>query len=254
MEYAALTFWMVVIVFSALGVHQLWSSLLQPRLVNSILLPGTLVATLGHIVGLLVTGGTVNDTTLVKDDDTGEPQTGSTESSTRIPIVGTVINALLPMVGCAVAIWGVSRYFGSEIVGAMEGTGFDQFLLPTSLTLFFSTIRESLNLVEQLVKVITASDLSNWKTLLFLYLAICLTVRMAPLSGNVRGSLGAIFLAGILAFIIGQITRSPGAQPLASVWPLVTFCVAVLLFLLIISLLVTGTVSLFRTVLGQDSK
>ena len=52
MEYAAMTFWMLVIIFAALGVHHLWSSLIQPKVVNSILLPGTLIATLGHIFGL----------------------------------------------------------------------------------------------------------------------------------------------------------------------------------------------------------
>ena len=109
MEYAAMTFWLVVIVFTALGVHQLWSSLIQPRMVNMLLLPGTLVAQLGYILGLLITGGTVNNTTLIKDDDSGEPETGS-EVKTRVPIVGTIVVALLPMIGCAAAIYAVAHY------------------------------------------------------------------------------------------------------------------------------------------------
>lgn len=250
MEYAALTFWLFVIVFTALGVHQLWSSLVQPKIVNSVLLPGTLVAQLGHILGLLVTGGTVNNTTLVKDNDSCEPETGG-DTKSRVPVIGSIIIALLPMVGCTIAIYWVARYFGGEILSAMQATQFDQFVLPTSLPAFFVTIRGVLSLVEQFVNIIRASDLGNWHTILFLYLVVCLTVRMAPLTGNLRGSLGAILLFGIIAFLVGQITKSETGA-FGSAWPLIVFCVAVLVFLLIVSLILTGIVNLFRTVL--DSK
>lgn len=250
MEYAAMTFWLFVILFSALGVHRLWSAVLQPKIVNSILLPGTLVAQLGHILGLLVTGGTVNNTTLVKDNDSCEPETGD-DTQSRVPVVGSIIIALLPMAGCAVAIYWTAHYFGAEILSAMNQVQFNQMLLPTSLPAFFLTLRGGLSLVEHLVAVVRASDLHNWQTLVFLYLVICLTVRMAPLTGNLRGSLGAIFLFGVIAFLIGQVTKTQ-SQAFGSAWPLIIFCVAVLLFLLIFSLIVTGAVRLIRTVL--DSK
>ncbi|HSW46259.1 MAG TPA: hypothetical protein VLM89_11885, partial [Phycisphaerae bacterium] len=115
MEYAAITFWLLVIVFSALGVHRLWSGLVQPKVVNTVLLPGTLVATLGHILGLLITGGTVENTSLIKDDESGEPQTGK-DPKPRVPIFGAVIIALLPLIGCAIAIFAVSHYIGSPIL------------------------------------------------------------------------------------------------------------------------------------------
>ncbi len=248
-EYASLTFWMLVIVFSALGVHRLWSSLVQPKIVNSLLLPGTLVAQLGHVLGLLVTGGTVNNTSLVKDDDSGEPQQDeSTES--RVPVVGPIIIALLPMVGCAVAIYWVSRYFGSDIVQNMSSVSVDSVHLPTSVPFLFELLRQALMMVERLIYVVASSNYTRWETLLFLYLVICLTVRMAPLTGNLRGSLGAIFVFGILAFLIGQFTKTE-AGPLASAWPLVSFSVAVLLFLLMFSLILKGVVGLVRTLFGQ---
>ncbi len=249
MEYAAMTFWLLVIVFSALGVHRLWSALLQPKIVNSILLPGTLVATLGHILGLLITGGTVDNTTLITDDDSGEPQTGA-DPKPRVPIIGAVIIALLPMVGCAAAIYAVSRYFGTPIIQGLTEQFRPQLHLPTSYPLFFEMLREVLTLVERLIAVVLASDLTNWQTLLFLYLAICLTVRMAPLTGDLRGSLGAIFVTGIIAFLISRMTASAG-DTVASTWPLITFSVAVLLFLLMVSLLITGVVGLARTLFGK---
>ena len=250
MVYATITFWLLVIVFSALGVHRLWSSLIQPKVVNSILLPGTLVATLGHILGLLITGGTVENTSLVKDDESGEPQTGK-DPKPKVPIIGAVVIALLPMVGCASAIYAASRYFGSPILQAMTAEPGQQLWLPTSLPLFFELLRESLSLVERLVNVVWASDLTDWRTLLFLYLAVCLTVRMAPLTGNLRGALGAIFVTGVLAFLIGKATAST-PEALAPTWPLINFSVAVLLFLLIVSLLITGAVKLAKTLFGQS--
>jgi hypothetical protein len=249
MEYAAMTFWLLVIVFTALGVHQLWSSLIHPRVVNSILLPGTLVAQLGYVLGLLVTGGTVNNTSLITDDESGEPQT-DTDTQTRVPVIGTIIIALLPMIGCAVAIYWVSRYLGSEILTGMSAESVQRFALPTSLPLFFAILHGTLELVQQLVAVIRSANLTDWRTLLFLYLAICLTVRMAPLTGNVRGALGAIFLTGVLAFLVGQLAGSASGA-LASAWPLISFTVAVLLALLIISLVVKGSVALFKTCMGE---
>lgn len=246
MEYAQMTFWLLVIVFTALGVHRLWSSLLQPKVVNSVLLPGTLVAQLGHVLGLLVTGGTVNNTTLIKDDESCEPETGD-DTKSKVPLVGTVIIALLPMLGCAVAIYWVSRYLGSSILSGMETASLSKLALPTSLGLFFGMLRQSVNLIEQLVDVVRRHNLTDWHNLLFLYLAICLTVRMAPLTGNIRGALGAILLTGLLAFLAGQIMKSANGS-MDSAWPLITFSVAVLLVLLIVSLLVKGAVCLVKTV------
>ncbi len=107
-----------------------------------------------------------------------------------------------------------------------------------------------LELTEHLIAVIRSCNLTDWRTLLFLYLVICLTVRMAPLTGNVRGALGAILLTGILAFLISKIFDS-GQGPIASAWPLITFSAAVLLLLLIVSLLLKGIVGLIKTCSGS---
>ena len=120
MEYAAMTFWLFVIVFSALGVHKITCSLVRPKILNTMLLPGTLVAQLGYILGLLITGGTVNNTSLIKDDDSGEPQTGK-DTETRIPVIGAIVVALLPMIGCGVdpqAIGRISWVMSARICGA----------------------------------------------------------------------------------------------------------------------------------------
>ncbi len=42
--YLSLTFWLLVIVLTAWGVHRILADLLKPKVLNTILLPGTLVA------------------------------------------------------------------------------------------------------------------------------------------------------------------------------------------------------------------
>ena len=58
-------------------------------------------------------------------------------------------------------------------------------------------------------------------------------------------------MTGVLAFLIGKATAST-PEALAPTWPLINFSVAVLLFLLIVSLLITGAVKLAKTLFGQS--
>jgi hypothetical protein len=97
MLYATTAFWLMVIVLSAWGVHSLWSGMVKPRVVNIVLLPGTLVAQMGHVLGLLITGATVSNTALIKDDETGAPLQ-SENAQPRIPIIGPVIIGMLPLI------------------------------------------------------------------------------------------------------------------------------------------------------------
>ena len=246
-----MTCWLVVIVFSALAVHRIWTSLAPPKVVNAILLPGTLVAQLGHVVGLLVTGGTVTDTTLIKDDDSGEPQTGG-DGKSRVPVIGPVVIAMLPMLACGVAIYVVSQYMGQDIRGRMSHEGIPRFL-PTTLPAFWQLLRDGVSLVEQLVEAIRGSDFRDWRTWAFLYLVVCLTVRMAPLPGTLRGAIGAIIVLGLAAALLGMLftTKGTGPSALERAWPLITFSTATLLFLLLASLCVRGAVDLAKILFGQ---
>jgi len=254
MEYAAMTCWLVVIVFSALAVHRIWTNMAPPKVVNAILLPGTLVAQLGHVVGLLVTGGTVTDTTLIKDDDSGEPQTGG-DGKSRIPVVGPVVIAMLPMLACGLAIYIVSQYMGQDIRGRMSQEVIPR-ILPTTLPAFWQMLRDGITLVEQLVEAIRDSNFSDWHTWAFLYLVVCLTVRMAPLPGTLRGAIGAIIVLGLATALLGMLltTKGPGPTALDRAWPLITFSTAMLLLLLLVSLCVRGGVDLAKILFGQSKK
>ncbi len=248
MVYAAWTFWLLVVVLAAWGVRELLTGLIKPRVLNAVLLPGTLVGVAGHALGLLVTGATIRDTTLIKDDDSGEPGT-TADPQPRIPVVGPIIIGMLPLIACAAAIHFAAAYLGRPILGTIR-TNIVGPTLPTSLAALWQLLRDLVTLLESFIAAIRASDLTNWKTLLFLYLTTCLTVRMAPFPGTARGTLGAILFLGILAGLLTwlfDLEQSAGAK----VWPIVNLAVATLLALLLIALLIRGAALLVQIIRSE---
>jgi hypothetical protein len=249
MLYAALTFWLLVIVFSAWGVHRIWSGLIKPRVVNSVLLPGTLVAQLGHVLGLLVTGNSVQNTSLMGDDENGAPQSATPERQ-RLPIVGSVIVALLPLVACGTCLHVAAEYWGQDFLAPLSA---DSHVLlpaglPTSITGVWELLHDGLALAQMISDTAWRADFGQWQTAAFLYLAICLTVRMAPFEGNLRGSVGAILVSGVLIGIAASLVPSFRLLLVDTSWPVLGFAVGTLLFLLLVSLAVLGVVRLVRLV------
>jgi hypothetical protein len=243
MLYVALTFWLLVAVIAAWGVHRLWCSMLPARAVNILLLPGTLIALLGHIVGLLVTGATVTSATLYKDDGSGDPET-TTNPKPRIPVVGAVVIGMLPLLACGAGVYFTSRYLGDELIRRLpSGTiGPD---LPRTVPAVFEFLRAQITLVESLVLALRASDFSDWRTGVYLYLLVCLTIRMAPFEGTVRGALAAIVLLG--AGAAGITSLFEVADPRVQTgWSVLNLTIASLLLLLLATLLIRGAVGLVQ--------
>ncbi|UCG33213.1 MAG: hypothetical protein JSU68_01000 [Phycisphaerales bacterium] len=247
MIYAAMTGWLLVIIFTAWGVHRLWTGLIPPRVVNSALLPGTFVAQVGRVLGLLATGGTIDSTALVKDDGSAEPQAPA-DPRTRIPVLGPIIVALLPLVACGAAIYLVASWLGRETVLALGQNPVAE-QLPVSLAAVFQLLRDGLSQAENLGRVVIQSDFGAWQTWMFVYLAICFTVRMAPLEGNLRGAIGATVLLGLLAALVGGLSPA-GLEAVVSGWPILSFSVTALLLLLLISLAMRGLVGLVRLLMS----
>ncbi len=239
-----MTFWLLVVVFAAWGVRKLWTGLVQPKVLNTVLLPGTLVGVLGHVIGLLVTGATIRETTLYKEES-GEPTT-TADPKPRIPILGPIVIGLLPLVACATGIYFNAKYFGS---GIMAGRGGEVVgpKLPTSLAGFWQLLRDQITLVETLVSAVSAANFNDWKTSAFLYLLACLAVRAAPFPGNVRGALGAIVLLGVGGGVASSLfaVADPRVQ---SAWAVLNLTVATLLLLLMLSLIIRGAIGLIQVI------
>ncbi len=248
MLYVAITFWLLVCVLTAWGVHRLWCGILPVKVFNAVLLPGTLVALLGHILGLLVTGATVNTATLYKDES-GDPET-TTDPKPRIPVIGPVIIGMLPLLACGTTIFFVVRYLGEPILARLPSS-FVKLELPTTLSGVFDLLRGQISLVESLIAAVRAADFHDWKSGVFVYLLVCLTIRMAPFEGTLRGALAAIVVVGLGTAAVTSLfdVADPRVQTGQSI---LTLTVATLLFLLFTSLLIRGTVGLARIVHRGD--
>lgn len=234
---------------TALGVYRLWCGIVPAKALNALLLPGTLVALLGHILGLLVTGATVNTATLYKDGS-GDPET-TTDPKPRIPVVGPVIIGMLPLLACGAAIFFAVQYLGGSILGRLPNN-IVRLELPTTLSGVFDLLRGQISLVESLVAAVQATDFSEWKSGVFFYLLLCLTIRMAPFEGTVRGALAAIVILGLGTAAVTSLfdVADPRVQTGQSI---LTLTVAALLFLLFASLLIRGVVGLVQLLRSQRS-
>ena len=248
MLYAALAMWLMVIVFTAWGVHHIWCGLVRPRAVNLVLLPGTLVAQLGYAVGVLVSGGTLNTTTVIKDDETAEPQQAENPQP-RIPVLGPILIGMLPLATCAAGLYIAARQLGKDVV---RGIGADHLPqgLPLSLVAFWQLLRDMITLAENAIDAVRVADPFRLTTIVFVYLVVCLTVRMAPFPGNLRGAIGAIALVGLVTGILSLVTPRTEDIVLGG-WPVLSLAVASLVALLLITLVIRGVVALVRVLAQQ---
>ncbi len=248
MLYAAMIFWLLILVFAAYGTYQLWAGLVKPKVLNAVLLPGTLIAQSGRLVGLLITGGSINDTSVMSDSQS-EKSSKSKSSKPKIPVLGPVLIALLPILACGFSLHVVVMTIGQEVMITPEHSAADA-TLPLTFNSLWELLRSCISVAEQVTGTVFSSDFRNWQSWLFAYLIICLTVRMAPTPGTHRGAIGAVFLIGITLILISRISHTP-EDTLQSVWNLLNFSVGSLLCLLMLTLMVRGGVGLFRILTNQ---
>jgi len=247
MFYAALTMWLMVIVFTAHGIHRLWTGMVKPRIVNTILLPGTLIAQLGYVLGCFASGSPVSNVVLMGSDQSGDAQAAPPQP--RIPLIGTMIVALGPLITCALGIYFVARYLGGSVLGRFASGAAQK--IPLGIDQFWTTLHGAIDLAADFLAAFNHSSIFTWRYLLLLYLTICLTVRMAPVPGNLRGSVLAIVGFGIIMAGLGSLSNAV-YNALNNAWPVLTFAAAGLLCLMIVTLLIRGIVSL-AAVLMQKS-
>lgn len=245
MLYAALAFWLLVLIFSATGVYSQWCRLLPPRTVNLLLLPGTLISQLGLVAGMLLSGQTVRNTSLLGGDAEAGPQSDPPQES-RIPVLGPILVGMMPVVACLVALW-----LASWLLGGRPGPGSAAILLPgdfpTSAALVWVLLHELLRAAEAIVGALASADMLNWRSVLRTYLAICLVIRMAPPPAHQRGVIGAVALVAGVLCVLGLVW--PGTPAAVSAgWPMLSYCVAISVALLLLTLGIRGLISLVRIV------
>jgi len=252
--YAAFTVWLLLILFTAMGIYRLWSRMIPPAYVNWALLPGTVVSEMAYIFGCLITGGEVRRAKLMpgkvakrKGESESEP---TTEAAPRLKIIGPIIAALLAVVACGAAILIVHALLSEPVLAKFLGSMPKS--LPVSWGELWKQIHGQADLLRHMSQTWFKLEWTNWRVPLFVYLAICLSIRLAPVRRDLRATLAAVVVIAALIALVGLISvRFDGLMH--EIWPLVTYIWGLLLFLLVVTLILWGLISLIRVLFGKSS-
>ncbi len=265
MIYVAFTVWVVLSLFAAAGVYRLWSQLARPEWVNWALLPGTVVSEMSYMLGVLITGGEVRRARLIdlpkvsgrkRRRSQGEPKS---ESVPRFRIVGPIDGVLVSIAACCAVIAIAAALLGRPVLVTFIT---DDGLLPTALLpktlatnwgMFWDHMGGQVHLLRRMCETWGRVDWLNWRVPLFMYLSICLSVRLAPVNRPMRTTLlAAAMLAGVVA-VVGAISSVSGGSLMDRIWPVLTYVWTMLLFLLAVTLLIKGAVSLVSALIGEST-
>jgi hypothetical protein len=146
-----------------------------------LMLPGTIAHEMCHAVVALLMGARITKFSVIPSGDS----LGHVEyTSPKIPIIGNVAISIAPLIGCPAILLLISGYFGIN------------FNFPPAS---FEILAGSRFLLDGTFSFITGLDYLNWKTYVFLYLALTLGAGAAPSKTDILGMLpGLIIIVAVI--------------------------------------------------------
>lgn len=263
MIYLAFVFWMVLTLFAAAGVYRLWTKLVPAVYVNWALLPGTIISEMAYIFGCLITGGEVRRAKLLPGKGDGGESGGdaapATEASARWKLLGPVVAGILSIVACVAAVLVVHAALGEPVLrefatgaGVLPASAALPQAPPESWDAFWDQLRGQVDLLRRMAETLADVPWSDWRVPVFIYLALCLSVRLAPVGKPIRPTLLAVVVIAAGIALVGALSAR-FRDVMENLWPLLTYIWTSLLFVLALTLIVRGVVLLVRAVAGKRS-
>ena len=257
MIYAAFALWLGLLTLAGMAIYKLWIGLLGPRVVNWLLLPGTVVSEMAYIFGCLITGGEVRRARLIDFGDAGDGRT-HTEAAAKYKTLGPLVASLMALVACGAAILIVDRLLGGPMLkaflaqGVLNGSTSLPKTLPTSWDAFWGQAAGQLDLIKRMCETVGRLDWRQWPGPLFVYLAMCLSIRLAPARRNLRATLGAVVVIAGAVALAGLAWKKFG-DLINDVWPLLTYVYATVATVLVVTLVTRGLVTLAASLRGRPA-
>lgn len=255
MIYAAFAFWLLLIISAGAGIYRLWGQILNPRWANWLLLPGTLISEMLYILGCLITGGEIRRAKLMdspkgKSAKGGEP--APTEATQRLKYVGPVVAALVAIAGSMAAVLGVHKLLGRAVLQSFSSalSGALPRALPRSWDSLWAMIGGQVDLLRGVCEAMASLQWSDWRVVVFVYLAMCLSIRLAPANRPAGPTLVAVLMIAGLVALVGLVSSGFG-ELISDLWPLVTYIWGTLLLLLSLAALASGGVALVQSIRGK---
>ena len=169
-------------------------------------------------------------------------------------MVGPTLATILALLTCMAALIATHRLLGKPVMEQFAVEEENKVVLaqhlPGTWEEFWTQLHDQVRLLRQTCATWKALDWLNWRTPLFVYIAACLAVRLAPTARDPRFTLAAalIILAGIGVY--GMATNKFTAL-MVDVWPLVTYLWTTLMWLLLLVVGIHGVAFLVRIVMGK---
>jgi hypothetical protein len=190
-----------------------------------LMLPGTIVHETSHAIIAMLMGARITKFSFIPSGDT----LGYVEhTAPKIPILGNAAISIAPLIGCPGLLLLISGYFGVHFDFAPASSD----LLAETRFLFEGTLTFIKNL-----------DYLNWKTYVFLYLALTLGAGAAPSKTDVITLLPGLII--IVAAIFSMIYFDFNIQYLVNVF---SWFSAALTIAMIPLLAVTAIVAMLRLI------
>jgi len=245
MLYAATSIWLMLIALLAWAVHRLWGGATQPRVVNALLLPASAVVQVIHVITLLATGRSIENTQ-PRPPPGDKPEIGEDEKRPKLPFVIGSASSLLPMFGLFACLGVLVSKMGEPVMAKLPGDLIAKDL-PTSLPAFWEQLRRFISLAEATLNCVREAGPAQFKIALFVYLLTCLTVRMGPLPGKTSGHFAGIAGLGAGAALAATLTPHL-ASGIERAWPILTLALGWLLLLMLASMVLRAVVSAIQVI------
>jgi hypothetical protein len=250
-------------IFLGMGVFALLAKLTKPVVVACLLLPGTIVSELAYIFGCLITGGEIRRSKIMPDSKASDGGQPTTEAQSKLGFFGPLIASTFAIVACGAAIVTVNHYMGKSVVhqfaiqsdGMLPPKGSFNEKAPSTaaaaVNYFWKLVHSQVDLLKRSTDVLSELKWKDWKVPLFVYLSLCLGVRLSVATRPVRPTLAAVVLiAGGIA-ITGALWKK-FSDLMNDVWPLLSYVWGLLLLALVATLLLSGLAALFKALAGKS--
>ncbi len=238
MIYFALAFELIAIVFLSYGVEKLWTKYVNARISQFILFPGMVIHVLSHALLCILTGATIKNLNIFK--------LGKNEIlfvKPKIGFIGTFFIAAAPIFGCGLIILILLAIFGGigvENLPLTNTTGIYTHVIDllqimhTNLTLFW--------------RQIAAQNISS---IIFLSLAVILSISMSPNIGELKYLVIGFIVCGAIPFSLKLIDFDVYNYALCKIiinklWLIITLLISVLTAVLCITIILTGVIAGLR--------
>jgi len=260
--YVWFVIWMLLLLAMAAGVYALLVRLMPPTVVQWVLLPGTIVSEVAYMFGTLITGGEIRRRVLPGKEGGGTQAGGDAGGKPRA--FGATVAAVLSIVAVVAALVGAYKLLDEPVIKDFIGISIPQRALapmdslsksgPSSLSevsdTFWKQADNQVSLLRRLTGTLTDVDWFNWRVPLFVYLTLCLSIRIWPSRRPIRPTLLAVVILAAVIAVIGAIWNQFESL-LNDLWPLLTYVWTSLLLALIFTLVATGVVALVRALSGK---